>query len=188
MGPGARRDFCERLLRFTLTQAADVTRRDNIRLLTADAAAAEVARSYSISSLPDPGRGLNDALEHGRQAMLSQAHWMDALLIWPIDLPFVSPDAIGDMASRPADLVISPDNHGTGTNMLLLRSRAVPTFRFAFGLGSYHQHLDIARDMQISVASYEDWRLGFDVDTPGEYLHWLKHPSAAGQVGQLCHR
>ena len=63
----------------------------------------------------------------------------EAILVLPIDLPFVTPEAIdgGRRAARsPADrvVVLVTDRHGTGTNALALRPPDV--IDFAFGPGS----------------------------------------------------
>jgi 2-phospho-L-lactate guanylyltransferase len=140
--------------------------------VTSDPDAAGIAGSYRIAQTPDPVDGLNPALDAARSALLTTIKADDALLILPIDLPFASSDAIANMLSRRADMVIAPDENGTGTNVLLLRSAATRRLPFAYGAGSYAAHMAAADALGLSTEVVKDWRLGFDIDEPLQYAAW----------------
>jgi 2-phospho-L-lactate guanylyltransferase len=167
-----RREFCEQLLTQTLEQAAAVVVPARIRVVTSDLDAAAIARRYSVAQIPDPGSGLNAALEDARAILLTKMTYESAMLILPIDLPFASPEAISKALSCASDIVIAPDESGTGTNVLLLRSPALRHFRFAYGPGSYAAHVAAARARGLTIETFKDWRLAFDVDGPAQYETW----------------
>ena len=168
----ARREFCEQLLTRTLEHAAAVVAPARILVVTSDPEAAAIARRCSVAQAPDPGDGLNAALEDARAALLAKMAYESAILILPIDLPFASPDAISKVLSCAGDIVIAPDESGTGTNVLLLRSLALRNLRFAYGPGSHAAHVAAARAGGLTIETFKDWRLAFDVDGPAQYATW----------------
>jgi 2-phospho-L-lactate guanylyltransferase len=168
----ARREFCERLLTRTLEQAVALVAPTQIWVVTSDLDAAAIARQFSVDQVADPGGGLNAALENARATLLAKIAYKSAILILPIDLPFASPDAISNVLSCAGDIVIVPDESGTGTNVLLLRSPALRNFSFAYGLGSYAAHVAAARARGLTIETFKDWRLAFDIDEPAQYTAW----------------
>ena len=63
-------------------------------------------------------------------------------------------------------IVLVPDRHGDGTNVL-----CVPTvldFTFAYGPGSFQSHRDISRRLGIEPAIIEDPAFAWDVDHPDD--------------------
>lgn len=171
LDPGARREFCKRLLTQTLEHASALVAPANIRVVTSDPEAAAIVRQYSVELLPDPGGGLNAALEDARTTLLTTAS-ETALLVLPIDLPFASSDVISQFLLCAGDIVIAPDESGTGTNLLLLRSPVLKAFRLAYGPGSYAAHVAAARVRGLTIETFKDWRLAFDVDGPAQYTTW----------------
>jgi 2-phospho-L-lactate guanylyltransferase len=115
-------------------------------------------------------RGLNAGLREAREDVV--AGGATALLVLPIDLPFVSAEAIrrvtGAIAALPHPaVVLVPDRHGTGTNALTLRPP--DAIEFAFGRGSRAAHRAAA---EAAGATYRevDGPLTFDLDTPDDYV------------------
>lgn len=177
--PG-RRALCERLLTQTLQCAAAVAAPVHIHVVTADPDAAAAARRLAVATVSDPGGGLNAALAHARSALLGAGAVRESLLILPIDLPFVAPDALRAAAERAEDVVIAADEAGTGTNVLLLRARAVADFPFCYGPGSHAAHVAAARSRRLGVAEIGDWRLAFDIDDAAHYTAWRARMARAG--------
>ena len=96
----------------------------------------------------------------------------DALLVVPIDLPLISPEALEavlaplDDPSRPL-VVLVPDRHGRGTNALLV---APPdAIEFGFGGDSRRAHAACAADAGARYVEL-DGPLSLDVDTPEDLL------------------
>jgi len=108
---------------------------------------------------PDPGQGLNPALETARAALGLP------LLVLHADLPLIEAEDIAALldAAEASGAAIAPDRHGSGTNAVAL-AHAIP-FRFVFGADSFRRHLALAGPAGTAVAR---WRLSLDVDTPDD--------------------
>lgn len=124
-----------------------------------------MAEDVYASPLPQESRGLNNALEEGRDWALSEG--ASSLLVLPADLPYLSTSDIWMLLNlrREDDraAVISPDKAREGTNALLIRPPdALP---FAFGPGSYEAHLQAAEERGLAIATYENASIVSDVDT-----------------------
>lgn len=168
----ARYALCRRLLENALRCASALATPEMVWLVTADAEAAAIARRHSIEWIADAGLGLNAALEHARSRMCAEIPVGGDLVILPIDLPFVEPHCITNALAQSVDIVIAPDESGTGTNMLALRSSAARQIPFAFGSGSCASHVALARANGLTIATVRDWRLAFDLDGPAQYARW----------------
>lgn len=171
LSPVKRHEFCKRLLTQTLERAIALTAPANIRLVTADPEAAAMARQYSVEALADAGGGLNAALNDARSGIIA-VESVSELLILPIDLPLATPDAVSQFLLYGGDIVIAPDEAGTGTNLLLLRAQALKAFRFAYGPGSFAAHAAWAQTGGLRLEAVPDRRLAFDVDGPAQYSAW----------------
>ena len=90
------------------------------------------------------------------------------VLILPADLPTIAAADIDGLthAGGIGGFAIAPDTAGSGTNALCLAS-AQP-FRFQFGLGSRHLHLQEAERMGLSPQVVHLPGLQFDVDSPAD--------------------
>lgn len=89
--------------------------------------------------LDDPGRGLNAALDFGRQALIDRG--VDEIVVLHADLPLVTAADIELLVARgrQTGLAIAPDTAGKGTNALYLSPPA--DFAFHFGADSCRLHL-----------------------------------------------
>ena len=165
-----RRDLVTRLLERTIVAARAAGRVDAVVVVSPDQATLELAESAGARALPQRGRGLNCAVEEGRD--LAVAEGVRALLVLPADLPFVDGEALDALISA-ADVdddpivALVPDRHGRGTNALYLRPPDV--IASAFGGDSRVAH---AQRAKAAGARYleRDGPLGIDVDTPDDLL------------------
>ena len=128
------------------------------------------ARAKAMELLePRPSRGLNFAVAYAvRRAVRSGAR---AILVLPSDLPQLSVaglDALLRCATYGYAGAIAPDAARTGTNALLLTTRA--RFDFSFGAESCARHVDAARlhGWQLAICAHRDFAL--DIDLPGDLL------------------
>jgi 2-phospho-L-lactate guanylyltransferase len=114
-------------------------------------------------------RGLNPGLAEARDDVA--AGGADAVLVLPIDLPFISADAVRSLcealADAPESVVLVTDRHGTGTNALGLRPPSV--IEFAFGPGSREAHKAAAAAAGARYLEL-DGPLAMDLDTPDDLL------------------
>ena len=154
-----------------------------VAVVSPDAEALAWASGRGAVALRQEGRGLNAALEIGRQWASSRD--ADALLVLLGDLPYLAASDVPAMVrllprgDAPA-AVLAPDRHERGTNALLLRPPgALP---FAFGRESFHRHEARALALGVRAVWYTSEGTRHDVDTPDDLAalvaSGLWHPAA----------
>lgn len=168
-----RRALCAEFLERTLDLALALVPPPRCHVIAGDGEAAAIAIARGVTRHDDPGVGLNQALEQGRERICRGTAEEFALLILPIDLPRATAAALGELVRRPADVVIAPDRERAGTNALYLGPRAARRFVFQFGANSFVVHRS-ATGLGLQVEIYEDAKLSFDVDYPEDYLEWQR--------------
>jgi 2-phospho-L-lactate guanylyltransferase len=127
-----------------------------VRDAAAAAGAAVVAEAASV--------GLNAALDTAR------ANWPanEQLLVLPVDLPRLTQETLRGLAASSDDVVIAPDRHGRGTNILVLPAAAALSFRFAFGPDSCRRHADEAARLGLESRCVTSPEVAFDLDDPAD--------------------
>lgn len=116
--------------------------------------------------------GLNPALQEAVPRIL--ATWQPSEVV-VVHADLVFPDALHDLdAIAPesddmlARVVVIPDRHRDGTNVLALGSAVVARWRFAYGPGSFLAHCDLARLLDADLRIVEHPDLAIDLDTPDD--------------------
>jgi 2-phospho-L-lactate guanylyltransferase len=174
--------LCAVLLRNSLHLALSLPSVGDVRVVTPDPEASEIARAHGVATIDDEGAGLNAALRRGLRFIEETATGNAAVLILPIDLPLASADAVERAFSAAADVVIAPDREQRGTNLLGLAHRAFSMLPLAFGTSSFAAHRDGAVGAGLTVEILDDPRLAFDLDEPEDYHRWRGQLSfAAGR-------
>lgn len=166
-----RQDLAERLLARTVVAALAVERLADVLVISPDRGVRQRAADLGARTLRQRSRGLNAGLSEARADVI--AGGADAILVLPIDLAFVSAEAVAAVleplirADSALAVVLVTDRHGTGTNALGLRPPEV--VEFAFGPGSRQAHRVAA---QAAGAAYTevDGPLAFDIDTPADLV------------------
>lgn len=163
-----RLDLVTAMARRTLAATRDAELVTGTVLVTADPAAAQLAAGFGAESLVQRIAGLNAAICEARAQALE--HGATAVVVLPIDLAAVSAAAIDEVVRAAADhdtaadrlVVVVPDRHGSGTNVLLATPPAV--IDPAFGADSRARHAALAA---AAGAAYLELGgpLTFDVDT-----------------------
>lgn len=162
-------DLAERLLERTVLAALALDRFDDVLVISPDREVLRLAADIGARTLRQRSHGLNAGLTDARADVI--AGGADAILVLPIDLAFVSAEALVPVleplalpASGPT-VVLVTDRHGTGTNALGLRPPRV--IEFAFGPGSRRAHREAA---EAAGATYTEThgRMAFDIDTPAD--------------------
>lgn len=121
------------------------------------------ARAAGAEIVWCPGTDLNGAVGAGF-AQLRTAGFRDAIVTHS-DLPLISPLAwLGGWCG----VTIVPDRHRTGTNVMVVPT-TVP-FTFAYGSGSFSDHVAEAIRHQCGLRIVHDSTLGWDVDHPDDLL------------------
>jgi len=120
-----------------------------------------------ITPIEQTREGLNGLLEHGRQwAIQEQA---DALLISFADLPLLTPEdvrVITQLGKSPNTVVLAPDRHMVGTNLML--AHPIDLAHFAFGPGSFSRHRAAALKAGANIEIYTSPGTSLDIDTPDD--------------------
>ncbi len=112
--------------------------------------------------LPDPGGGLNAALDAARCALVDRG--ARELVVLPADLPLVTAADIDMLVGcgRRSGLALATDLAGTGTNALYLTSSA--RFRFQFGPDSRWHHVQESARLGLEPQLVRSRGLAFDLD------------------------
>lgn len=171
---GERERLCRELLINTLRLAADTAGQENVCLLTADAEAGRIAQDAGIQIFAKDWPDLNTAIAGARDDIIALSRWQSCLVL-PIDLPLATKTSLLSIIANGADVTIVPDRGEAGTNILMLRGKALPEWRFAYGEASFEAHCREARQRGLSLDIRRVRELAFDIDEPDDYLEWKKH-------------
>jgi len=125
------------------------------------------ARSLGVDALRQHRPGLNGAAEDGRDE--ARRRGLARLAIVHADLPRAR--SLGEVISRPSDVVIVTDHHGTGTNVLVVPADA--PFTFAFGPDSRALHVAEALRLGLTVDALKHDELSHDVDDAADYARMM---------------
>lgn len=132
-----------------------------------DDAVEALATQHDARWSPELGAGLNDTLARALERLPQD---VTAALILPMDLPFLTGQAVDALVKRlsaePADVVIAPDRWARGTNGLLLTRPFA--LRPAFGPHSFDRHRERAGEQGLRVVLHHAPEFAFDVDTPAD--------------------
>ena len=169
-----RHDLVEGLLARTVVTALAVERLDDVLVISPDPEVLTRAAEIGARTLRQRTEGLNAGLAEARDDVV--AGGAEAILVLPIDLPFVTAAAVTavlePLTTDPADptaphVVLVTDRHGTGTNALGLRPPEI--IDFAFGPGSRRAHRAAA---EAAGATYTEvgGPLTIDLDTPDDLV------------------
>jgi 2-phospho-L-lactate/phosphoenolpyruvate guanylyltransferase len=156
-------------------------------VVTMDPEAAGIARDHSAIGLVERAPGLNGAISAARSVAIARG--ATAVLVLPADLPAVSPAAIDALMraageagmhlgeQRAGLIALVTDQHGSGTNALLISPPAL--IDPAFGSGSRGLHRAAAAVAGVNLVEL-DGPLSLDVDTPDDLVIAEK---ALGAIG-----
>ena len=175
-----RQELTERLLAKTVEAALATPQLADVLVVSPDRELLRRASDLGPRTLRQRSHGLNAGLDEARADVV--AGGADAVLVLPIDLAFVSSDAIAQVleALDAADRVVAlvTDRHESGTNALALRPADV--IQFAFGTGSHAAHR-AAADVVGAAFVDVDSPLRFDIDTPADLV--LVESMAPEEIG-----
>jgi 2-phospho-L-lactate guanylyltransferase len=139
-------------------------------VVTPDDAVRDLAMELGARPLRQRDGGLNRGIDSARDEAIAAG--AEAIVILPIDLPDVTPEAIDAVLAPLADprrplVAIVPDRHGRGTNALLIAPPdAIP---ICFGGDSRAAHTTAAAAVGARLVEL-DGPLSLDLDTPDDLL------------------
>jgi 2-phospho-L-lactate guanylyltransferase len=151
----------------TLDVIAQVPRLDGVIVVSRDLTILELARQRHAVALMESDSGLNPAITQA--AHWAVQHQARSILIVPVDLPLIMADDLEnmlDLALEPNAMVIAPDRHDEGTNVLLVRPP--DAIQFSYGTTSFRAHRAQAIDRGLTVHEYRSPTTAFDIDEPDD--------------------
>lgn len=155
LGPAERAALAQKMAEHVVRAAHPLP----VAVVCDDQDVAAWAASLGASVLPEPGRGLNGAVEAAVAALARRgAH---RVVVAHSDLPLAGP--LGWLAEVEG-IALVPDRRREGTNVISLP--AACGFRFSYGPGSFerHQHEAARTGLPVHVVDHPD--LAWDVDFP----------------------
>lgn len=166
-----RRDLVLRLADGTIRAAVATPGVDETLVITPDDEVRDLALRAGARPLRQRSRGLNDGLREARAE--AQAAGAESILVLPIDIPAVSAELLAPIVAMADDppgplVIIVPDRHDRGTNLLLLKPPDVIDFQF--GGDSKDAHLQAATSVDGSIVPVLRGPLTIDLDTPDDLL------------------
>jgi 2-phospho-L-lactate/phosphoenolpyruvate guanylyltransferase len=151
----------------TLDVIAQVKCIDGAIVVSRDLTILELARQRNAITLMESDSGLNPAITQAAQ--WAAHHHARSVIIIPVDLPLITSvdlDAVIDRAVEERCIVIAPDRHEEGTNVLLVRPP--DAISFAYGIASFTAHRAQARERGLIVHEYRSPTTAFDIDVPDD--------------------
>jgi 2-phospho-L-lactate/phosphoenolpyruvate guanylyltransferase len=135
---------------------------------------ADWARALGTEVLWMPERGLNRAVTEGVAALAAAG--VRRAVVCHADLPHAHrlDHLLATGAGDNATVVLVPDRHRDGTNVLVVPSDA--GFAFAYGPGSFDRHVAEAERLGLAVQVVNDPSLSWDVDRPDDLLAVVSAP------------
>ena len=126
-----------------------------------DAEVASWAVENGAMALPEPGRGLNGAVEAGVGRLA--AFGAEEVLVAHADLPMAHGLAL---LAGFSGVTLVPDRRDDGTNVVCVPAQA--PFRFAYGPGSFDRHRKEAERLGLEYRIVRQPDLAWDVDVPAD--------------------
>lgn len=165
-----RHDLAERLARRTIEAAVGTPGVAETLVVTPDDEVRRIATEAGARPIRQVGHGLNAGLREARSEAL--AGGATTMLILPTDLPAVSPQTLAPIVATAAAageprVVLVPDRHGRGTNVLALTPP--DAIHLCFGGDSRAAHTRGANEAGVDLIEL-DGPLRVDIDTPDDLL------------------
>ena len=141
----------------------------DILVVSRDSDVLTEAREMDVRTVTENGTPeLNPALF--RASLFSKAFSTEGIMIVPADLPLMTPadvEAFLDKRTQAPEVIIAPDRHGKGTNLLFANPADILTF--SYGDDSLTRHSDLAKEKGARLTVFDNERIGLDLDIPEDY-------------------
>jgi 2-phospho-L-lactate guanylyltransferase len=179
--PEQRELLATELLVRTVRLLVPLTRIRGVLVISRDTKALAMVRDLGANTVQESGAPeLNNALLRATQVL--KAWQADSVLVVPADLPLLAAEDVEEMVQRGRyhnTVVIAPDRHETGTNLLFVRPPGL--IPYAFGENSFAAHQRLALDANANVSIYRSERVALDVDWPDDLERYYDLAKSLGQ-------
>ncbi|MCX2727825.1 2-phospho-L-lactate guanylyltransferase [Thermomicrobium sp. 4228-Ro] len=164
LDPASRRSLVLQLAERTVRLLRSVSGIDEVALVTPDPHLAVAARAWGALPLEQTEPGLERAIVLAQRYAVAED--FGALLVVLGDLPLLEMTTLRTALAllEPHGVVLAPDRHGTGTNLLALSPPDLPIP--AFGPESRVRHRLAARRARCTLREVWALPLALDLDTP----------------------
>lgn len=177
VSPTDRSQLIARMLRGVVAAATGSGRIETVLVVSPDERVLALARDLSpriaLLRQPDSRPGLIPALTLARMVLVGRG--AATMLILFGDLPLLTAADVHTLTAHPEPVVLAPDRHGDGTNVLMQRLDTgddPARFSFRFGTDSFRRHRDEAGRLGLPVGIVETPGTSLDVDTPDDLAAW----------------
>ena len=154
------------LLQNTLETLTAIEQIEQVLVISRDPQVLALARSYQARTIQETGNPqLNQALE--RATLFAKRHAVHGIYIVPADLPLINSYDIQkmlNMADSSPGVIIAPDRHRKGTNVLYVSPPGAISYKF--GEDSFQHHCENAQNEGINMQIAEIPALALDLDVP----------------------
>ncbi|MHB8681122.1 MAG: 2-phospho-L-lactate guanylyltransferase [Acidimicrobiales bacterium] len=155
LGPAHRAELARVMAERVLAAAGPLP----VAVVCDDDAVAAWAAARGALVLPEPGRGLNGAVEAGVQRLAGAG--ADEVIVAHGDLPRAR--RLAHLAGH-GGITLVPDRRDDGTNVVCMPASC--GFRFSYGPGSFERHRQEAARLGLPVRIRRERALRLDVDVP----------------------
>tara|TARA_R110001599_G_scaffold353870_1_gene601303 strand:- start:88800 stop:89522 length:723 start_codon:yes stop_codon:yes gene_type:complete len=187
LSPSERRALAQAMAEDVLALLAAHPGVDGINLVSDDPSAHLLAGQYGARHWPESElgcSGLNNVIGSASRQLFTLCD--EPLLVLHADLPLLGAADISAVLAAREDtggLVVGPDRHGKGTNLLCFDAVSLPAF--CFGADSCKRHLAAAAARGIPARRLIRPGIGLDVDEPQD-LAALLHRLPGGARGRTA--
>ena len=186
----ARAALCRAMLEDVLTELGRVPGIEGVLVASNDPAARALEDRFPVTVVLEPegsSGGLNGAVALAVSA--ARARGASSVMVLHGDLPLLASAEIERLrdyhrgAGKGPRVTLVPDDGGDGTNALVATPPdAIP---FAYGVGSFARHRQLAADAGIAAGTFASASLALDIDTPADLervaAHFRRHGELAGR-------
>ncbi len=164
--------FNKRLLAHTLKVVSSCNQISGVIVVTKDTTLKAMIKKPNVKLFIEDGKSdLNKAINFGvTKAIENKA---DSILVIPCDLPLLNKDEIVkiiNMSSSENCMIIIPDRHSQGTNLLFIK----PALKdiYCFGENSFEKHKEMGKRKGLDVKVYDSKNLCLDIDLPEDLQYY----------------
>ena len=154
---------------------------EGVLVISRDSKALAMVRELGAQTVQESGAPeLNHALQRATQALRSWG--AGAALIVPADIPLLAAEDVANvvhLGRYHQSVVVAPDRHEHGTNLLLVRPPGM--IPYSFGEDSFATHQRLAREIGATTLVYRSERAALDLDTPDDLRDYYRLAKTLGE-------
>jgi len=154
-------------------------------IVTLDAKAIEIAKGLEIEIIEETEQnGESASVDYASQICKDMG--AASVLVIPGDAPLIASSDIDSILEREKNtpcIIFVPARDELGTNAILRKPPdAIPSM---FGHDSYRKHMNEADKNNIPYESYDNPRIGLDIDRPEDLIEFVSHKSDTKAYSEL---